>query len=310
MIDPTTNTFSHRNFNATIFEVHLGASDFKFHVHENFLKKSPTLVEKVKEAKQKPRRADNQILYLDEHDPGAFEQAVQYLYMDKFKLIKQNTNLGRLRELHELMALAKILQLRPLQKQVVATFAKSNLINKISIWTFFDWAEDMYYEEIDFQKGPFQKYFAHNAPDLLKNSFLGRERVVQAQVIDEPPHELRDKIMLQVKSGGAYAMEMFSIMHDVCWLNVYACAAMNVARTSGTNDATCRLFAASRPKSSSRTMSRRLRVWQIARKFSRKNLTRSLGFLVSHDPTLNEEGDRGGQLLAFLDQNSSNIFFS
>lgn len=284
MIDPAIDIFRHRNFNATIFEVHLGASDFKFHVHENFLKKSPTLVEKVKEAKQKPRRADNQILYLDEHDPGAFEQAVQYLYMDKFKLIKQNTNLGRLRELHELMALAKILQLRPLQKQIVATFAKSNLINKISIWTFFDWAEDMYYEEIDFQKGPFQKYFAHNAPDLLKNSFLGRERIVQGQVVDEPPHELRDKIMLQVKTGGAYAMEIFSIMHDVCWLNAVSYAAMNVARFPGTNDETCRLFAASRPRSSSKMMNHQLRVWQIVREFSLKNPTKSRGYLVSHDP--------------------------
>ena len=177
--------------------------------------KSPTLADKVREAKAKPRRADNQILYLDPHDPGAFEQAVQYLYTDRFKLVRQNTNLGRLRELHELMALAKILQLRPLQKQVVATFAKSNLINKISIWTFFDWAEDMYYEELDFQKGPFQKYFAHNAPDLLKNSFLGRERIVQGQVVDEDSNYLRDKIMDQVKTGGTYAMEMFKIMHDV-----------------------------------------------------------------------------------------------
>ena len=140
---------------------------------------------------------------------------MQFLYTDRFTLIKQNTTLGRLRELHQLMALAKSFQLPPLQKMVVATFAKSKLLTSISVLTFFDWAEDMFYEELDHIDGPFKRYFSQTAPTLLRSNTLGLGRTSKGKTQDEDPQEVLDKLLGQVKLGGSYGVELFRAMHSV-----------------------------------------------------------------------------------------------
>ena len=193
----------------------MGETEFKFHGHGSVLEKSPKFAAEIRKAATGNRRTPRQALRFDGYDPGAFEQMMQFLYKDRFNLIKQNTTLGRLRELHQLMALAKSFQLPLLQKQVVATFAKSNLMSKITILTFFDWAEDMFYGELDHINGPFKRYFQHSVPTLLRDNVLGNGRSSQRNTNDEGPQEVLDKLLVQVQMGGAYSAELFRAMHQV-----------------------------------------------------------------------------------------------
>lgn len=64
---------------------------------------------------------------------------------------------------------------------------------------FFDWAEDMWYEELDHEKGPFKVYFARVAPMLMRGagpSVVG---------------ELRG----MVKQGGGFAEEILGAVFQV-----------------------------------------------------------------------------------------------
>ncbi|KAL9100484.1 MAG: hypothetical protein Q9163_004139 [Psora crenata] len=190
------------NFNSTVYEIKLGETDFKYHGHESVLAKSPVLLQEIEKAKKNPRRARQQTLHLDPHDPGAFEQLLQYLYRDQFVSLNLSSVLGTLKEFHELMSLAKHFQLPGLQKLVVQTFQKSKLLTKVDALTFFDWGEDMYYEELDHEKGPFKKYFERVAPTMIKEAMVkGGSRGLDKG--------LMTKLLEMVKLGGGYAEELF-----------------------------------------------------------------------------------------------------
>lgn len=128
------------------------------------------------------------------HDAIAFEQMLQFLYKDNFLLSKnKKTPEGRLEEFKELMSLAKHYDLPGLQKQVVKLFSSSKILGKVPPGTFFDWAEDMYYEELDHDKGPFKLYFSKIAPVLMKGA-------------DEAT--MKDMVRM-IKQGGGFAEQLF-----------------------------------------------------------------------------------------------------
>ena len=128
------------------------------------------------------------------HDAIAFEQMLQFLYKDKFLLSKNNTKPeGRLGEYKELMSLAKHYVLPNLQKQIVKLFSSSKILSKIPPGNFFDWAEDMYYEELDHGDGPFKLYFAKVAPMLVKEA---DETTMQG-------------LIPMIKLGGGFAEQLF-----------------------------------------------------------------------------------------------------
>ena len=128
------------------------------------------------------------------HDAIAFEQMLQFLYKDKFLLSKtKSTSEARLGEFKEIMSLAKHYVLPGLQKQVVKLFSSSKILEKVSPATFFDWAEDMYYEELNHDNGPFKVYLAKVAPPLMKTAD-------QATMNDLVP---------MIKQGGGFAEQLF-----------------------------------------------------------------------------------------------------
>lgn len=128
------------------------------------------------------------------HDAVAFEQMLQFLYKDKFLTSKnKHTALERLGEFKELMSLAKHYVLPGLQKQVVKLFSSSKTLSKVPPLTFFDWAEDMYHEELDHEKGPFKVYMSKVAPTLLKGA--------DAATMKE--------LVRMVKHGGGFAEQLF-----------------------------------------------------------------------------------------------------
>ncbi len=73
------------------------------------------------------------------------------------------------------------------------------MIAKITPAAFFDWAEDMYYEELDHENGPFKVFFARVAPALM--------RCVDPSVSKD--------LCRMVKLGGGFAEELFKAMHAV-----------------------------------------------------------------------------------------------
>ena len=124
----------------------------------------------------------------------AFEQMIQFLYRDKFVLCMTNgTPLERLEEFKELMSIAKHYVLPRLQKQIVRIFSSSKLMTKVSPGVFFDWAEDMYYEELDHQNGPFKVYLAKVAPTLMKG-------------VDEAT---KKALTHMISQGGGFAEQLF-----------------------------------------------------------------------------------------------------
>lgn len=128
------------------------------------------------------------------HDVVAFEQMLQFLYKDKFLLSKNKTTpIARLEEFKELMSLAKHYVLPCLQKQVVKLFSTSKMLAKIPPGSFFDWAEDMYYEELDHEKGPFKVYLSKVAPTLMKAA-------------DEAT---RKDLAHLINNGGGFAEQLF-----------------------------------------------------------------------------------------------------
>ena len=183
-----------RNFTATIFIIQLGPDGPQFHAHESILKRSPKLAEEIDKAKANKRTTKQNILSLMPHDAIAFEQMLQFLYKDKFLLSKTKSKPeGRLGEYKELMSLAKHYILPELQKQVVKLFSSSRILSKIPPDDFFDWAEDMYYEELDHENGPFKVYFSKVAPMLVKEA-------------DETTME---GLAPMIKQGGGFAEQLF-----------------------------------------------------------------------------------------------------
>ena len=158
------------------------------------MKRSPKLAEEIEKAKANKRATKQNTLPLMTHDAIAFEQMLQFLYKDKFSLTKNKTTLiARLEEFKELMSLAKHYVLPSLQKQVVKLFSSSKILAKIPPGSFFDWAEDMYYEELDHEKGPFKVYLSKVAPMLMKAA-------------DEAT---RKDLVRMIKSGGGFAEQLF-----------------------------------------------------------------------------------------------------
>ena len=192
-----------------MFTIQLGGPEgTTFHAHESVLSKSPVLANEITKAKGKKRKTKQDILPLMSHDPVAFQQMLQYLYNDKFNLSKQNTAMLRIKEIHELMSLAKHYVLPGLQKQIVKLFSNSKLLSKITLGTFFDWAEDMYYEELDHENGPFKQFFSRVSPPLLKD-------------MDEA---MIENLVKMVKQGGGFAEELFKAAHNVM-LTLHLCIA-------------------------------------------------------------------------------------
>ena len=183
-----------RNFTATIFIIQLGPDGPQFHAHESVLKRSPKLNEEVEKAKGRKRASKQNTLALMAHDAIAFEQMLQFLYKDKFLLSKnKHTPAERLGEFKELMSLAKHYVLPNLQKQIVKLFSSSKILYKIPPSHFFDWAEDMYYEEIDHENGPFKVYLSRIAPTLMKTADEGTMK----------------QMARMVNQGGGFAEQLF-----------------------------------------------------------------------------------------------------
>lgn len=142
------------------------------------------------------------------HDVVAFEQMLQFLYKDKFLLSKNKTTaIARLDEFKELMSLAKHYDLPNLQKQIVKLFSSSKILARIPPGTFFDWAEDMYYEELDHEKGPFKIYLSKVAPMLMKAA-------------DEAT---RKDLVKMIKNGGGFAEQLFIAATTVCHSSLDDC---------------------------------------------------------------------------------------
>ena len=184
----------HRNFTATIFIIQLGPDGPQFHAHESVLKRSPKLAGEIEKAKANKRATKQNTLPLMNHDAIAFEQMLQFLYKDKFFMSKNKKSPDEhLGELKEVMSLAKHYILPGLQKQVVKYFSSSRILGKIPPRRFFDWAEDMYYEELDHENGPFKLYLSKVAPTLLKGA----------------DGATRKELVGMVKQGGGFAEQLF-----------------------------------------------------------------------------------------------------
>ena len=81
-------------------------------------------------------------------------------------------------------------------------FSQSRMVGKIPVNRFFDWSEDMYYEELDKEKGPFRAFFARVAPGLVKKAKEGEVGEI-AKIVGQ---------------GGGFAGEIFRAVHAVCSL--------------------------------------------------------------------------------------------
>lgn len=183
-----------RDFTATIFIIQLGPDGPQFHAHESVLKRSPKLAEEIDKAKANKRATKQNTLPLMAHDAIAFEQMLQFLYKDKFLISKnKNTPVARLAEFKELMSLAKHYVLPALQKQVVKLFSSSKIVAKMPPADFFDWAEDMYYEELDHNNGPFKVYLSKVAPMLMKGA----------------DDATKKDLVRMIKQGGGFAEQLF-----------------------------------------------------------------------------------------------------
>ena len=213
----TPDSNRNRNFTATIFIIQLGPDGPQFHAHESVLKRSPKLAEEIDKAKANKRATKQNTLPLIAHDAIAFEQMLQFLYKDKFLMSKtKHTPLARLGEFKELMSLAKHYVLPGLQKQIVKLFSSSKIQAKVPPSAFFDWAEDMWHEELDHDSGPFKVYLTKVAPTLVKGA-------------DEAT---KKEILRMVNQGGGFAEQLFIAVSTVSLLclNVFGLQADCIRR--------------------------------------------------------------------------------
>ena len=192
-----------------MYHILLGNSGNRFKGHKGFLLKSPRFAREISRAGNKARKAHQETLILDDHNPLAFEQMIGFLYSNHFDTLRAKDTEGRCKELLELMSLSKHFELPLLQKQVVSTFTKLRLLNRMTPSAFFDWAEDMYYEEMDRQAGPFKKYFVRIATQLLT-----AERDNAAEY--GPDVTLAKSLEKIIYSGGAFGVEVFTALQKVC----------------------------------------------------------------------------------------------
>lgn len=174
-----------------------------YFIHEHHLSKSPRLLDEVKAAKSKCRKTQQQIIQLLPHNAGAFGQLVGYLYSDQFKALECNKGYRmtgrRMKEIHEVMSLAKHYNMPGLQKDIMRMVSKDRFVQKVSVAAFFDWAEDMWYEEMDNKNGPFTKYLQRHAPAMLH---FATEMDLKS-------------MMKSIGRGGEYAKEIFVALHKV-----------------------------------------------------------------------------------------------
>lgn len=183
----------------------LGEAGTVFQAHEYVLNRSPRLTAEIAKSRTKARRTQQTVLQVMPHDPKAFEQMIEYLYKDKFTLQKGVRGVGeRMMEFKELMSLAKFYGLPGLQGLVVGMFQKGRFMGKLNARSFFDWAEDMYYEELDHESGPFKAFFSRAAPVLIRG--------MAGEVLEE--------VLGMVQQGGGFAKELFKASLTV-WL--FAC---------------------------------------------------------------------------------------
>ena len=105
----------------------------------------------------------------------------------------------RLKEIHDVMSLAKYYSMPGLQKDIMRVVGKDRLAHKVGVAAFFDWAEDMWYEEMDRRHGPFAKYLERHAPAIILNA---TEKDLKS-------------MMKSIGRGGDYVKELFVAMHKV-----------------------------------------------------------------------------------------------
>lgn len=170
-----------------------------YRTHESPLMRSPKLAAEIQKARANRSDSKKTHLSLMAHDRNAFNQMLHYLYYDSFTLTKDPTSVEYLDEIKELMSLAKHYVLPGLQKQVVKLFTSSKLMEVMTLSEFFDWAEDMYFEEIDHENGPFKVYFSKVAPALMKKVDEGTKK----------------ELSRMIKHGGGFANELFLAVFTV-----------------------------------------------------------------------------------------------
>ncbi len=81
-------------------------------------------------------------------------------------------------------------------------FSQSRMVGKMPVNQFFDWSEDMYYEELDKEGGPFRGFFARVAPGMVKRANEGEVKEI-AKIVGQ---------------GGGFAGEIFKALYAVCLL--------------------------------------------------------------------------------------------
>ena len=130
--------------------------------------KSPRFQIEIAKAKSCKRPASQNVINLPAHDETAFDQMIDYLYKRDIKRSKIGTSVkSKAKNYIELFSLSKHYQLRDLQRLVIKMFSTSKILMKMTPSHFFDWAEDMYHNELDHKEGPFSNCFARVAPMVL-----------------------------------------------------------------------------------------------------------------------------------------------
>ncbi len=173
--------------------------------HESVLRKSTTLSAEVTKAKTNARKSKQSTITLQPHNKAAFEQMLAYLYTDKLALAQGpqcKLASNRMKEVQEAMSLAKHYNLPAMQHQIVQTLKKGNFHRRMSGKEFFEWAEDVYFAEIDQVAGPFKRWFGAVALEILRNGEEG----------------LQDTLAELVRGGSGYSVALFQVTWKVCHL--------------------------------------------------------------------------------------------
>ena len=102
-------------------------------------------------------------------------------------------------EFAKLMSLANIYAMPGLQKEILRVVTREKIVNKAGAAAFFQWGEDMWYEDLDEEKGPFVTYFRRYAPGIFQ---IATEQDVK-------------QMLRSVEVGGTYIKECFIALHKV-----------------------------------------------------------------------------------------------
>ena len=119
---------------------------------------------------------------------------LQFLYRDKLPPSRDTlTPQAGLGEPKERISLAKHYGLPGLQEQIVELVSNARILAKVAPSVFFDWAEDMWHEELGHDNGPFKGYLAKAAPVFIQDA-----------------NEATMKELFRiVKQGGGFAEQLF-----------------------------------------------------------------------------------------------------